>query len=94
LMENEIKNAWHKIENELKNPLKVFCYPNGRLINFGEREIEFLKTTGHLGAVTSIPGSVKQNYNLGDQIYSLPRLALPDNMTDFIKYCSWIESVR
>ena len=93
-MEKEILDAWQSIENELNNPLRVFCYPTGRAIDFGEREIEVLKDYGYLGAMSTTPGFVRQKNSSGDQIFSLPRLALPDNMTDFIQYCSWIESAK
>ena len=83
------------INNELKNPLNIFCYPNGKSIDFGTREIEDLKDTAYMGAVSTTPDFVRyENNNSGDQIYSLPRLALPDNMIDFIQYCSWLECVR
>lgn len=93
-MEHEVHDAWQRIKNELKNPLKVFCYPNGKSIDFGEREINAIKNTGYLSAVSTTPGFVRHENCIGDKIYSLPRLALPDNMTDFIKYCSWVESAR
>ena len=93
-MENEVHDAWQRINSELKNPLKVFCYPNGKSIDFGGREINAIKNTGYLSAVSTTPGFVRPENSIGDNIYSLPRLALPDNMTDFIKYCSWIESLR
>lgn len=93
-MEKEIQNAWQRIDNELKNPLKVFCYPNGKPIDYGGREIEIIKNTGYLGAMSTTSGFVKHDKSSGNQLYSLPRLALPDNMTDFIKYCTWVESAR
>lgn len=94
-VEWEIKQSWQTISNELKNPLKVFCYPSGRPIDFGSREIEVLKNTGYLGAVSAASDFVKyEKNNSGDQMYSLPRIALPDNMMDFIQYCSWIERTK
>lgn len=94
-VEWEIKQSWQTISNELKNPLKVFCYPSGRPIDFGIREIEVLKNTDYLGAMSAAPDFVRDEANnFGDQIYSLPRLALPDNMIDFIQCCSWLERVR
>lgn len=93
-MELEIRESWKRIKNELKNPLKVFCYPNGRTVDFGNREIESIKASGFKAAVSTIPGIVKYKSNSDSYIYSLPRLALPDNMTEFIQYCSWIERAR
>ena len=93
-MEQEINQAWQIISSELEDPLKVFCYPNGRPIDFGTREIETLKKAGYLGAVSTTPDFVMSDIKSRNNIYSLPRFALPDNMTDFIQYSSWMERVR
>ena len=93
-MEKEIQDAWLTIVKELNSPLKIFCYPNGSLIDYSEREIEILKNTGYMGAMSTTSDIVKYKAISGDQLYSLPRLALPDNMIDFIQYCSWLECVR
>lgn len=93
-MEQEITQAWQIISNELENPLKVFCYPTGRPIDYGDREIDALKKAGYLGAMSTTPDFVMNDKNTRDQVYSLPRLALPDNMTDFIQGCSWMECLR
>jgi len=93
-MEKEVYDAWLTIEKELSNPLKVFCYPNGQATDYGEREIEHLKNNSYLGAVATTPEFVKPENITERQIYQLPRIALPDNMTDFIQYCSWIERIR
>ncbi len=93
-MEQEINQSWKIISSELEDPLKVFCYPNGRPVDFGAREIEALKKTGYLGAMSSTPDFVMNEKKSRDNIYSLPRFALPDNMTDFIQYCSWMKCIR
>lgn len=93
-MEQEINQAWEIISNELEDPLKVFCYPNGRPIDFGVREMEALKKAGYLGAMSTTPDFVMTDKKSRNHIYSLPRFALPDNMTDFIQYCSWIECIK
>jgi len=93
-MKKEIQDAWVTIEKELNSPLKIFCYPNGSLTDFSEREIEELKICGYIGAVSTTPDIVKYKTSSDDRIYSLPRLPLPDNMTDLIQYCSWIECLR
>lgn len=94
LMEQEISHAWQTIKKELSNPLKIFCYPNGQIMDFGEREMECLKNNSFLGAVSTTPEFVQPENKPEGLIYSLPRLALPDNMTDFIQQCSWIERAR
>ncbi len=89
-MEREVNHSWQIINNELSNPLKVFCYPTGRATDFGRREIEALEKSGYLGAVSTTTNIVTSNNQSQNYIYSLPRLVLPDNMTDFIQYCSWV----
>jgi peptidoglycan/xylan/chitin deacetylase (PgdA/CDA1 family) len=93
-LEREIHDSWLTMTNELARPLKIFCYPTGRSIDFGRREIETLKSNGFLGAVTAIPGVYKIEYPPEKHIYSLPRFPLPQSMGEFIQYCSWIEANR
>ncbi len=93
-LDHEIKHSWQTLKKELVNPLKVFCYPTGRAIDFGEREIAVLVRNGFLGAVTAMPGFYQPEYNPGKQLFRLPRFGLPDSMEDFIQYCTWIEYVK
>ena len=93
-MENEILGSWEVLEKELTNPLKVFCYPTGRRLDYGPREVGFLRKKGFLGAVSTTPGHVEFQENPIEQIFHLPRFELPVNMTDFIQYCSWIEHAK
>ena len=50
--ENEIAESWRRLGHELDHPVPVFCYPNGRLVDFGDREIEVVRALGLRGAVT------------------------------------------
>lgn len=89
-MQEEILTSWESMQRELEDPLKVFCYPTGRLMDYGPREIDLLKREGFLGAVSTIPELVHPaNHSIG-QLFNLPRLALPHTMDDFIQYCTWI----
>ena len=91
---DEILGSWETINRELNNPLKVFCYPTGRVLDFGPREINILKDGGFIGAAATIAGYVEPENSAAEQVFRLPRLELPDSMTDFIQYCSWIEHAR
>ena len=93
-MEREIRESWQTITHELEKPLKVFCYPTGRPMDFGEREVDILINDNYLGAVSTTPKFVMNNQKSRDYIYSLPRLSLPNDMTDFIQYCSWMEGIK
>jgi len=90
----EILDSWETLKKELANPLKVFCYPTGRTLDFGPREIGILKEAGFLGAVATLPGFAEHGKHSAEQVFRLPRFELPDNMTDFIQYCSWIARTR
>ena len=87
----EITGSWQALQRELSNPLKIFCYPTGRLFDYGPREISHLQQSGFLGATSSLPGLVEINDDAEQQVYCLPRISLPDSMAYFIQCCSWIE---
>ena len=93
-VEKEIHGSWHTLKKELANPLKVFCYPRGYTTDYGTREIELLKNNQFLGAASTNPECVELSKDPQRQIFNLPRLALPDSMTDFIQYSTWIEYAK
>jgi peptidoglycan/xylan/chitin deacetylase (PgdA/CDA1 family) len=92
-MEFEITASWQRLQDELASPCPVFCYPNGTLADFGYREIETVKKTGLVGALSSVPTQVDKDTS-GDSLYRIPRLALPASFDDFVQYCSWIQHAK
>lgn len=88
---NEIIHSWRRVKEELNAPAPVFCYPNGSHTDYGSREIEILKNTDMIGALSTIPMQFRPNSVQADIAYNLPRYSLPENYNDFIMYCSWIE---
>ena len=93
-MRQEIIDCWHTLDRELLNPLKVFCYPTGREIDYSTREIDALRENDFLGAVTTTPGFVEQLDASNEQLFRIPRFSLPESMHDFIQCCTWIEYVK
>jgi len=93
-MQQEITDSWHTLAKELLNPLKVFCYPTGRKIDYGKREIDTLRDNGFLGAVTTTPGFIEQMNSDNEPLFRIPRFSLPDSMHDFIQCCTWIEYAK
>lgn len=91
---NEIEYSWQRLKEELNAPLDVFCYPTGRKFDFGPREISILKENNFLGAMSTIPGYLSSLKDPDLNLFSLPRFILPESMTDFIQYCSWIEHAK
>jgi len=93
-MQQEIKDSWHTLDKELLNPLKIFCYPTGREIDYNKREIDALRECGYLGAVTTTPDFVEPANTSDKQLFRLPRFPLPESLDDFIQYCTWIEYAK
>ncbi|MEN8205332.1 MAG: polysaccharide deacetylase family protein [Pseudomonadota bacterium] len=93
-MQQEISDSWRALDRELLNPLKLFCYPTGREIDYGTREIEALRKSGFMGAVTTTPGFAEQLDVNDERLFRIPRFSLPESMHDFIQCCTWIEYVK
>jgi len=92
--EKEILGSWQRLKSTLKNPVPVFCYPNGELADFGDREIQLLKNTDMVGALSTIPMQYRTDLKSTDITYKMPRYSLPDSFSDFIMYCSWVELAK
>ncbi len=90
----EILGSWQTLKNELQQPLNIFCYPTGRRLDFGPREIDILHQAGFIGAVATTPGYINPAADVENQLFRIPRFELPDTMADFIQYCSWIEYAK
>ena len=93
-MQQEVISSWASMQRELENPLKAFCYPTGRQMDYGQREIDLLQREGFLGAVSTIPELVNPGNHTTTQLFNLPRLALPYSMDDFIQCCTWMEYAK
>jgi peptidoglycan/xylan/chitin deacetylase (PgdA/CDA1 family) len=92
--ESEIRGSWETMTSNLLRPLKVFCYPTGRQLDFGPREIDILKNEGFLGAVSTIPGYITNSISREEQLFCLPRFELPGSMSHLMQYCSWFEYAK
>lgn len=90
---HEITHSWEALSRKLAHPQKVFCYPTGRASDYGEREVELLRSNGYDAAFTTVPGFIDQHDSGIDASlrYRLPRLSMPTSLTDFIQYTTWIE---
>lgn len=92
--ESEIHQSWQKLKGQLQNPAPIFCYPNGGRLDYGEREINLLKQTDMLGAISTIPTQFLANSTAPDYVYNIPRYGLPESFNNFIMYSSWIEHAK
>jgi peptidoglycan/xylan/chitin deacetylase (PgdA/CDA1 family) len=93
-LRREILLSWETLGKELVDPVKIFCYPTGRASDFGIREMQILEENGYLGAVSTVPMLVETGTRSRDRLFCLPRIALPDNMDNFIQCCTWVEYAK
>jgi peptidoglycan/xylan/chitin deacetylase (PgdA/CDA1 family) len=92
--ETEITGSWQRLKDELSYPAPVFCYPNGKSVDFGNREITTIKNNGFIGAISTITTQVDLNPPDNNYLFRLPRFSLPETSHDFMMYCSWIECAK
>jgi len=90
----EINHSWQIINEQLQNPSKIFCYPNGQPNDYGNREIELLKNSEMLGALSTTPKQFETTDISEDEYYRVPRYSLPGNFHNFKMYVSWIEYAK
>ena len=92
----EISESWRRLCMEVRNPVPVFCYPNGRWTDFGPREIEVFRNLGLSGAVVgergfADPESFRQDK---DGPFKVCRLSFPETLSDLIQCVSGIERCK
>ncbi len=77
--EQEIQHSWRRLCNQVRYPVPVFCYPNGKRGDFGKREIRTLRALGLDAAVTTIPGYLSPGTLSSDELFALPRFSYPED---------------
>lgn len=90
----EIATSWARLRAELRNPTPIFCWPTGRHMDFGGKDIEIAKQEGLIAAVAT-----DDNYaHIGARdrlgLYRIKRFALPYDLTTVLRYGSWLERAR
>jgi peptidoglycan/xylan/chitin deacetylase (PgdA/CDA1 family) len=92
---NEIRGAWERLGTQARRPIPIFCYPNGRICDFGSREIDVLRELGLRGALTAESGyaTVRAFGRNEDAAFQVPRLPFPDQLDRLIFMVSGGERV-
>jgi hypothetical protein len=92
----EISESWARLRAEARNPLPIFCYPNGGWEDFGEREIAVLRRLGFTGAVVGEPGYADAaSFGRGpDARFRVQRFAFPDDLAHMVQYVSGVERFK
>lgn len=79
----EISESIRRVRQELTHPSPVFCYPNGRHIDFGLREMSAVRQSGVTTALSAEPRLLRQrDENAGDVDWRLniPRFSYVDDL--------------
>jgi peptidoglycan/xylan/chitin deacetylase (PgdA/CDA1 family) len=92
----EIVGSWKRLNEQLTDPVPVFCYPNGGLADFGTREITTIREIGLTAAVAGVPGYVGPDDFKAetDSRYRLRRFALPGQLDDVMQCVTGVEGFK
>lgn len=92
----ELEESWRRLSAEARNPAPVFCYPNGRPVDFSARETATLRRLGLQGAVTGVEGyaDVRTFGTSTDSAFRVPRFSFAESLAHMIQYASGVEWVK
>ena len=83
VLKNEISGSKKELENKLKTPVDLFCYPNGRV---NPKVEQVVRDSGYLLAVATNPG---RKFSSRDP-FALKRLRISENSRNMFVF--WLET--
>jgi peptidoglycan/xylan/chitin deacetylase (PgdA/CDA1 family) len=94
--EDEMTASWRRLKEQCRNPVPVFCYPNGQTsIDFGAREIGTLQRLGFLGAVTGDVGYSEIRQPVAAEApFLINRFPFNEDLGHSIQYAGGLELVK
>jgi peptidoglycan/xylan/chitin deacetylase (PgdA/CDA1 family) len=92
----EISESWKRLSCEVSKPVPIFCYPNGRRRDYGEREISCIRQLGLWGAVEGQPGKLSPAtlHESENSRYQVPRSGYLDSFPHLLQAVSGVEAVK
>ncbi len=92
----EIAGSWERLGQETRQPIPVFCYPNGGWTDFGPREIATLRDLRFDGAVVGAwgladAGAVRRD---PDEAFRARHFGFPSDRANLIQYVSGVERIK
>lgn len=92
----EITESWRRLRAEARNPVPIFCYPNGADADFGDREVATARKLGFLGALSSEGGFADPvSFQQGsDGPFKVKRQPFPEELTLLAQYVARIERLK
>jgi peptidoglycan/xylan/chitin deacetylase (PgdA/CDA1 family) len=94
--EREISGSWRAVAEQTKAAVPVFCYPNGTVRDFSDREAKTIAAAGMKAALSTIEASLVSNQNgiRAANPFALPRFNYPETDRAFIQIVSGLEALR
>jgi peptidoglycan/xylan/chitin deacetylase (PgdA/CDA1 family) len=92
----EITESWQRLSAEVSRPVPVFCYPNGRSQDVGERDISVVQRLGLWGGLMAHAGHIDLA-TLRDSEparFRIPRSGFGDDLTRVLQSLSGLEALR
>jgi peptidoglycan/xylan/chitin deacetylase (PgdA/CDA1 family) len=95
-VEREVLGSWQRLQEELDDPLPVFCYPVGEDGDYGEREVRAVREAGLAAAVTVGHRHAAVARAAGDLglRFRLDRLPLHDDVSSAVFAATGVTRVR
>lgn len=90
----EIVGSWQQLQQQVRDPAPIFCYPNGTAADFGAREMRMVGEAGLLGAVSAEPGVVRGTGDLNGAPVLLPRNTFPGSLESLRLLMSGLSVLR
>lgn len=89
----ELAYSKARVEAELENPSKVFCYPSGTVKDFSSIHPRLVESAGFSSAITTISKPTNLR-TIRKDLYQIDRIGFPETFDKFVRYSSWIEVLR
>jgi peptidoglycan/xylan/chitin deacetylase (PgdA/CDA1 family) len=92
----EITESWRRLRAEARDPVPVFCYPNGDSADFGAREIALARELGFLGALTAEDGFADPvSFRKSEEgPFRVKRMPFPEELPTLAQYVGGIERFK
>ena len=92
----ELSESWRRLQAEAREPVPIFCYPNGGPDDFSSREIGILKQLGFIGAVVGsegylCDGEIRRNER---EQFVIRRFPFPDDLAHLTQYVGGAERAK
>jgi peptidoglycan/xylan/chitin deacetylase (PgdA/CDA1 family) len=93
----EITESWARLSANVSRPVPIFCYPNGRSQDIGDREVSTVRSLGLWGGVMAEAGVLRLaefRREPGLASYRVPRCDYTDDLAGILQCVSGLLNVR